>query len=91
MKDENKIPITYVDEGSIEELMMKTFVKHIDQNTVLNVIKLTDKYDLVRFIDENKNPYSCLVTRPKIVDRCEYSREAEEAMFKKYLKIRKER
>ena len=80
-----KIPITYVDEQSIEEVMIKTLVKHQTNDAVLNVIKLNDEYDLVRFIDENKNPYSVLIRRPKEVARCEYTKEAEAKMLNKYL------
>ena len=53
MTDKNKIPITYVDEDSIEAIMMETFVKHENNDMILRVYKLNDKYDLVHFIDKD--------------------------------------
>lgn len=85
MNNKEKIPITYVDEDSIEAIMMKTFVEHESQDTILRVIKLNDKYDLVHFIDENNNPYSAIVTRPKLVARCEYDKTVQEKMVKAVL------
>lgn len=81
-----KIPITYVDEESIEALMMQTLVKHETNDAVLSVIKLNDDYDLIRFVDEKKNPYSVLISRPKMVARCEYTKQAEAEMIRKHIK-----
>lgn len=85
MTDKNKIPITYVDEDSIEAIMMETFVKHENNDMILRVYKLNDQYDLVHFIDKDQNPYSAIVTRPKLVARCEYDKKVEEKMVKTIL------